>query len=129
MRVDLGVWMMMRFSQLMVAMRWVESGGALFGDGEDVFGVEVLDFGADAGAVAVGVGGKGFGVAGPTADVEPFDGERDGGDVGGFFHDGGVDGKFGEGGVDGVEDFGLLGGAPGVGDFHVAFVGDGEVLF
>ena len=74
------------------------------------------------------VGGEGFGVTGPTADVEPLDGQGDGGDMGGFFHDGGVDGEFGEGGVNGVENFGLSGGAPGCGDFHVAFVGGGQVL-
>ena len=55
------------------------------------------------------IGGKGFAEGGPTADVEPLDGQGDGGDVGGFFHDGDVDGALRERGVDVVEHFGLAG--------------------
>ena len=104
-----------------------EEVGGVFADGEDVGGVEVLDFGQ--GAVVVGVGWEGFAEGGPASDVEPLDGHGDGGDVGGFFHDGEVDRHLGEGGIDGVEDFLLARGVPGVGDLHEATVGFGEVLF
>ncbi len=123
-RVALGVWMMMRSWQLMVVMRWPGSSLTARMLWELRCWVRAL-----AARLPVESGVKCLTEGGPASDVEPFDGHGDGGDMGGFFHDGEVDRHFGKGGVDRVEGFLLARGVPCVGDFHEAAVGVGEVLF